>query len=179
MAKSAKRGQGGSAGEVSFNMTPMIDCTFLLIIFFIITSQSASEMLAKLILPKPDYCQAEGTDTSETPNRVIVNILSAEAEEDKEFKGVAMPGQASKYKIAGEVIDVGDVVHLTEIITRYKQNWEKSCAKYGAKKEDFFIEIRSDKRVRYRDVEPVLAAAGDANLVKMKLSAEVAAKKPK
>ena len=177
MAKSAKRGQGGSAGEVSFNMTPMIDCTFLLIIFFNITSQSASEMLAKLTLPKPTACQAETTDITETPNRVIVNVLSAEDEDDKEFKGVALPGQASKYKIGSEVIEVGDTARLTGIIVKCKQQWEQSCSKYGGKKEDFFIEIRSDKRVSYRDVEPVLAAAGDADLVKMRLSAELEARK--
>ena len=43
---------GSKAGDVSFNVTPLVDCTFLLVIFFILTSQMASDSLTTLSLPR-------------------------------------------------------------------------------------------------------------------------------
>jgi biopolymer transport protein ExbD len=61
MAKKKKIVGGGS---MDINMTPMIDCTFQLIIFFILTAQIASEEVAKVAVPEPHHSMAypEGGD---------------------------------------------------------------------------------------------------------------------
>ena len=59
-------------GSVSFNMTPMIDVVFLLIIFFLVSSHLAKQE-ARLELPLPEAKTGELSD--EAAPRVIVNIL--------------------------------------------------------------------------------------------------------
>jgi len=59
-------------GSVSFNMTPMIDVVFLLIIFFLVSSHLAKQE-SQLELPLPIASSGE-TRLEEAP-RVIVNVL--------------------------------------------------------------------------------------------------------
>jgi len=69
MAKSSvyKRGKP----QVGFNMTPMIDCTFQLIIFFMLTTQMASAEFVPMQLPRPLRSVAKEM----TENKVIVNVV--------------------------------------------------------------------------------------------------------
>ncbi|MCA9175421.1 MAG: biopolymer transporter ExbD [Planctomycetales bacterium] len=60
-------------GSVSFNMTPMIDVVFLLIIFFLVSSHLAKQE-AQLELPLP--VAETGRLGDEQAPRVIVNILA-------------------------------------------------------------------------------------------------------
>ena len=58
--------------EIGFNMTPMIDVTFLLIIFFLISSHLAQqEVQMELELPAAET----GSEASEESRRVVVNVL--------------------------------------------------------------------------------------------------------
>ena len=82
MAKSAVYSGRGQSGDVSFNMTPMIDCVFQLIIFFILAGQVASQSLARVDLYKPWKSQAQKWNEKD-PNRVIVNIPSKAGPEEK------------------------------------------------------------------------------------------------
>jgi biopolymer transport protein ExbD len=61
-----------SKTSIGFNMTPMIDIVFLLIIFFLVTSHLTSrETEPDIDLPSAD----SGYETeTENPNRMIVNI---------------------------------------------------------------------------------------------------------
>ncbi len=64
-----------SSGEVSFNMTPMIDVVFLLIIFFLVSSHLAKQE-AQLELPLP--VAKSGLEPTETnAPRVTINILAS------------------------------------------------------------------------------------------------------
>lgn len=159
MARRSIYRQQGTAGEVGFNMTPMIDCTFQLIVFFIIASQIASKSLAQLDLHRPEVSQAIPSEKMKTPNRVIVNVLSGAG-----GKGAnpALIGKARRYEIDGNPIAVGDFARLVEFLTRRKR--ESASA-------DFRVEIRADHRVSFMDVQPVMLAAAEARIVKMNITA--------
>ncbi len=57
-------GRSRLSTEASFDLTPMIDVVFLLIIFFTLTSQFAKTQLEALDLPKEKGVKAEGTQQS-------------------------------------------------------------------------------------------------------------------
>lgn len=59
-------------GEISFNMTPMIDVTFLLIVFFLVSSHLArQEVPLELDLPEA----ASGEPLADDARRLVVNVL--------------------------------------------------------------------------------------------------------
>ncbi|MBW3597413.1 MAG: biopolymer transporter ExbD [Planctomycetes bacterium] len=61
-------------GEVGFNMTPMIDVVFLLIIFFLVSSHLAKqEVHLELPLPTADSGEAAPEDDAQ---RVTINVLA-------------------------------------------------------------------------------------------------------
>lgn len=60
------------SGSLSFNMTPMIDVVFLLIIFFLVSSQLAKQE-SKLPLPLPT-AESGRQDTIQDIPRLIVNV---------------------------------------------------------------------------------------------------------
>ena len=58
------------------DMTPMIDCVFLLMIFFVLIIDLSQTNLEDLILPKAQYQQA---DDSPTDNPTVLNLLQTGA----------------------------------------------------------------------------------------------------
>jgi len=68
-----------SSGSVEFNMTPMIDVVFLLIIFFLVSSHLAQQE-AHLELPLP-VAKSGGDDEDPDAPRITVNVL-----EDGEYR---------------------------------------------------------------------------------------------
>lgn len=67
MSKASKRVQE----EIKMDMTPMIDCVFLLMIFFVLVIDLSQKDLEDLILPKANYAEP---DESPPAIRPIVNI---------------------------------------------------------------------------------------------------------
>jgi biopolymer transport protein ExbD len=149
-------------GVKEFNMTPMIDVTFQLIIFFILVGQIASEELAALIPPEPVKSLAA---ESLTEYNVIVNVASEAGDDPRAepFKAHS----AEKWFVRGEALDVSDDEALTEEL----QKWLLTVP--VEEQANACIEIRSDKRVFYQDVEYVLLAAGKAGIQKMNITALV------
>jgi biopolymer transport protein ExbD len=144
------------AGDVSFNMVPMVDVVFLLILFFILTGEIASRSLARVNLPKPLQSQALPVEAVQV-KRIIVNVLAAT--EVPAGSTVAMD-----YQIDGVSYRPGDVAALSQAI-KSRRN-----AAGGA---EFYVEIRADRNVRYGDVEPILRAAADAKVRKVNIAAYV------
>lgn len=58
------------------DMTPMIDCVFLLMIFFVLIIDLSQTNLEDLILPKAEYQQP---DDSPPENRPVINLLQTGA----------------------------------------------------------------------------------------------------
>ncbi len=148
-----------SSGEVGFNMTPMIDCTFQLIIFFILAGQAASLSLARLDLHRPEQSQAIPSEEIETPRKVIVNVVAHDGDKDP---NPALLGKASRYEIEGRHIPINDTRQLVKILTTRRE---------AAGAEDFYVEIRADHRVSFGDVRPVMRAAADAKVVNISITA--------
>jgi biopolymer transport protein ExbD len=166
-----------AAGDVSVNLTPMIDCTFQLIIFFILTTQFASAALAPLLPPKPkeSIAQESTAQPGEATNKVIVNVVSKMPLDAKEINPVKAR-KGKHYFIAGHgpegkgIIRIGAEQMLVDI---FKQ--ERALAKEaGVDPKNFQIEVRADKRVTFSYVQPIIQAAAKAGVGNMKITALVA-----
>ena len=74
MARKKKRKGNASelSGDGGFDMTPMIDVTFLLIIFFLLITELADVSKAKMKLPRAGRAEP---DDKAVPGRVVLNIL--------------------------------------------------------------------------------------------------------
>jgi biopolymer transport protein ExbD len=134
------------SGDVAFNMTPMIDVTFQLIIFFILASQMASGTLAKVDLPRP-YRSAAVAHARSGEDKVIVNVL-------RDAAGGAV------YKIEGRSIAAARAGELREILAG------RRAAGQGP-----LLEVRADRRAPYAAVAPVLDAAARAGYTRMNITA--------
>ena len=167
MARSNLHRAARQAEQLSFNMTPMIDVTFQLIIFFIVAGQMASQALAKLVPPKPWESQARELKKGQfdQPNRVIVNVLSSDPE--RKSPDPSLSGTALKYKVDAADIAPDDIDALVAILEQRKNN----ALADGFK--EFFVEVRAHYTVYYRDVEPVLKAAAKAGIPKMSITARL------
>ena len=155
----------GLSGSVEFNMTPMIDCVFLLIIFFILASTVLNDALAELELHRPYQSQAsDDKEVNALPNRIIVNVVSeAKDKDDLNSRDSAL---AKEYMIQGEYIEIGD---RETLIDKIRQG--AILAKDKEFKE-FYVEIRADHRVNFGAVQEVLKAAGAGGIrgINMKMN---------
>jgi biopolymer transport protein ExbD len=175
-----------SSADVGFNMTPMIDCTFQLIIFFILASQVANESYAKNVkVHRPDESQSIPASVAEFPNKVTVNVISAGAGDNLADPMVA--ANAACYKIGTETYQMGEWQRMTDVIGNKRKEFLRArgltpeaaaAAEAAAEKagqEDhpaaFWLEIRADARVRYADVAPVIKAGVESGIAKMNFTA--------
>ena len=166
MAKSAVYRRQGAG--VEFNMTPMIDVTFQLIIFFILAGQIASDALAKLELSRPDVSQAADPEEADVDNKVLVNVLSKGAVGENVDPFLA--GKVEWYQIEREKVSPDDPEFVTKMVEIMKKKMAR--ARYSAEaRANFFVEVRDDRRVHYEGVEPVLTAAAEAGISKMNITA--------
>jgi len=166
------KGKLHSASEAGFNMTPMIDCTFQLIIFFILASQTANKAYAKNVqVPRPENSQSVPVTKMNVP-KVTINIVSADARGDRPDDFLAAAA-ASCYVIEGKEYPVGDGDELVTMIKNRKAE-SKTLLGVGNEKDEtaeFFVEIRADKRVNWQDVAPAIRAAVTAGISKMNITA--------
>ena len=146
-------------GLVSFNMTPMIDCTFQLIIFFILTSRMASESLVSMELPRPHESQAIPSEQIENPDKVIVNVLSAE---EGAGGDPALSGRAQRYQVGNMKVAVENLEALRRTLVRLRRS---------SGSEHFCIEVRADHRVNFSEVRPVMLVAAQAEIVNINITA--------
>jgi hypothetical protein len=99
-------------------------------------------------------------------NRVVVNVISSAADERATGPESAV---ARGYEIDSFPIAVGDKAML---IQKFRQKREQQAMILGKDKmDDFYIEVRADRRVRYADVEPILMAAAEAKIPRMNITA--------
>ena len=125
----------GSA--VGFNMTPMIDIVFQLIIFFLVSSHLAqSQMQYVFDLPEAKTGQ-EQLETTQTA-KIVINILPPE-DENAEYTIL----------LAGENVDISTL---------------KKKLRYESGKQQVEIHIRTSQKTPYRVVEPVLTACAQSGV---------------
>lgn len=193
----------GAQQEV--NLTPMIDCTFQLIIFFIITAQMASAK-AKLVLTKPYKSQAVMPEKGgpDTPTSVFksIQIHLVNKHGDTKKRETAEERKASR-KLTGCVVSYGQTMNKEKIPWNDSADGREKFAKDVIKllkdrlmlyikdemqtetptaqqiaqaKKKVFIEVRADKDLNYDSVVPVLRIAAKEGYKNMALTA-VAMKK--
>jgi len=127
--------------KVECNMTPMIDVTFLLIIFFMLITQMSSEENEKMILP--EWCN-QVLEELEPTNKVTINIP-------------AVGHRARFYKLNM------DKLPLDAMKDRLKDVAERD--------EKTEVIIRADKELNYSEVQAALIACAKAGLTKMDIAA--------
>ena len=93
-----------SRGSVGFNMTPMIDIVFLLIIFFLVSSHLARQE-TQLELDLPAAASGHRAEDDDRARRVIVNVL-------------ANPRTANGQDDEGQIMIGGKVLILMADLTR-------------------------------------------------------------
>lgn len=127
-----------SRGSVGFNMTPMIDIVFLLIIFFLVSSHLARQE-TQLELDLPAAASGRRTEDDDRTRRVIVNVLAQPLSGDGQLM------------VGGRVLRDGELQKVIEFERRRAHG-------------PLEIRIRSDRQVPYRRVEPIMVACAKAGV---------------
>ncbi|MCD6303879.1 MAG: biopolymer transporter ExbD [Planctomycetes bacterium] len=171
MAKTRAFQRPGQGEKIAFNMTPMIDCTFQLIIFFMLTTQLVNEEVAKHVeLARPYESQALPVKNVKFNNKVTVNVVSMDPM-GKSSDPLAA-ASAGFYKIRERKFQVGEWERMVDVIKNLKDRAVASGAvKEGDPSREFYLEVRADKRVNWQDVAPVIRAGVEAGVRKMSLTA--------
>lgn len=166
MAGTTHLGGGGPAGDISFNYVPLIDVTFNMIIFFVLTSEIATATLSRVLVPSPLESQAVRRGNSGN-NNVVIAILSTAA--DQKNVDPEMAARAGRYEIDGKVIPMKDLTeNLIKEIKARREAYKQMLGATGS--EEFFVEIRADLRVNFAEVQPVIEAVAAAGVPKMAIS---------
>jgi biopolymer transport protein ExbD len=126
-------------------MTPLIDCTFLLLTFFMLTSHFASAEKLELDLPKPDHSQAQDR---RIPDKVIVNVFVREQ------------GQGLGLRLGP--VDVSSVEELSERLGAIARQQPR-----------LQVILRADRQLPYGDVRRVMETIAANNLVRLQVAAEL------
>lgn len=124
--------------QIEANLTPLIDVTFLLIVFFVLVSQIVEVENVQMDLPKPqDPASARPGDEQ----RAVLNIIPGDN------------GRASGYRLGGRTFraDTQGVQALAaEIAALYQGN------------PTLRINLRADRSTQYQWVEPAMKAVSTA-----------------
>ncbi len=125
-----------TGGDVGFNMTPMIDIVFLLIIFFLVSSHLAQQEV-QLELDLPSALSGESAE-GDSARRLVVNVLEHQRPEGQIMVGDNVMGSD----------------RLAELVAHESDRFEGRVE----------IRIRSNRYVPYRVVEPILLACARAGV---------------
>lgn len=138
-----------SQPSITFNVTPMIDIVFLLIIFFILVSRFADAEQAPMNLPGPENSQAKNLRMTD---RVIINVQLAKPDDPNLGDVIYRIGPAPAESLAS----------IAERLALHKQ--------YNPKVK---VIIRADRLVRYGVVREVMELAAEQGIEVMNIAAYV------
>ena len=136
MASTKKRAVQETEDGVPLDMSPMIDLTFLLLVFFMVASHLITVQIDRRVDP-PTAKNAQVA--KESSGRVVVNILA----------DGSICGQNEEELTTTEAIQ--DYVDQVRV-----RNEEKSIPTR--------LNLRADKNVDTRDIKKVIQAAGEAGV---------------
>jgi biopolymer transport protein ExbD len=140
------------------NLTPMIDVTLLLILFFLLASQAASADLPPLDLPEPLGAREVGLPPEAATDRVVVNVL-------------ARGDEAGVVRIGGRDYAPAELEAIRRAIAHRREAFDGPA-------EDFFLELRAERRIPYEQVAPLMRAAAEAGVRRMNITVLVEARGP-
>jgi len=129
--------------QCSIAMGPMLDCTFLLILYFIsVSTISAAKISRKVTLPVAQNALEEKDESS----RFVIDIEWDEGMNQASFLANSVP--------------YFDAMDLSPVLQKAARS----------KPKDFRVIIRGDRRVPYEVTQEVLAAVANANIPNVKFS---------
>jgi biopolymer transport protein ExbD len=142
--------------RIGFNMTPMIDCTFQLIIFFMLTTQMASADFVPMKLPEPQ----EPAVKELKENKAVLNVVGYS---DGEITAnPSRRGMAKWYSVKQRKVSQGDLGRLVQEL--------KLLNVKSVDPDNFAVEVRADRRLRYDQVQIAMQALQQAGLRNMRLA---------
>jgi biopolymer transport protein ExbD len=139
-----------SAGnsDLGFNMTPMIDIVFQLLIFLLVVTDLTQKEIENLKLPlSTEAVEDKGDDEDK---RVIVNINKADDWETS--KDIVV-------KIKGKIYNLEN---LKEVLFTHAEM--KRDLTHEAQPSEIFVLIRCDRNIRWREVQWVMQACADPSV---------------
>lgn len=147
-----------AAGEANFEMTSMIDVTFLLLIFFMCVTEMSDASKSKIKLPRVNNGEE---DINPPPGRMLINVLA---------EGIDEKGQPIK---EGQIQILRKDVTENEFKELLKQ--QVALAKTVKVGEGTASEkpvlIRSDKRTKYKSVRRVMEMCVEKGMYKISFTA--------
>ncbi len=124
--------------EVSANLTPMIDVTFLLIVFFVLVSQIVEVENVDMNLPEPIDALTEPVGEEQ---RAVINVVPDQSDRIEGYRV-----GTSQFPSGAEGVEA-----LTEYLTTMFRN-----------NPDIVVNLRADQRTHYQWVEPAMQAVVNA-----------------
>ncbi len=140
---------------IQLNMTSMMDIVFQLIIFFILVTNFTTAELPELVPPAPEEPQAEITGKRK---RIVVNIVPPRKQSDTSKFDES--GDVGELRVGISRIKTNEYEKLTALIEK-----EKKFADDEGKKLE--VDLRSDFRIHYVNVQPVMKAIVQAGVSKI------------
>jgi len=137
--------------ELSFNMTPVIDIVFLLIIFFVIVFQFIGP--DDSIINLPDNCDFAQALEDNQPWPATITIIA-----DDSGKPVI--------SIAGQTINCRDKNELMQVMQKSLDQHLKNLPP-----DEKIVVLRIDKNINYSDAQYALAAAANSSANRLRLAA--------
>ena len=158
-------------GTVSpeMNMTPLIDVTFQLIIFFMLVNNIIAEEAVELVPPKLTEPQTQELGEVE---KVTINIVPpSDLEGVKGLKGVSdlrtAPPAAQGVRVGVTDFPMEELESATDLLRGYVEKSGKLPD--GSVKLE--VLLRADARFPFSDIQPVMAAITSAGIERIKLVA--------
>ena len=133
---------------LAFNMAPMIDVVFLLLIFFALVTRFASAENVAMELPKPEHSKAQNVQLKD---RAVINCRLADAGRPE-----------------------GGVLYSTG--PNPPESLERIAARLAAAKQavpELKVVIRADRRLPYAAVRSVMQVVAENEIEMMNLVAHV------
>jgi biopolymer transport protein ExbD len=136
-------------GGAEMDMTPMIDITFQLIVFFLVANDLTRKEVEELELPQAVYGKED--KASEKDTRVIINILKPDNPAD--------PPKIPEVKVKGKPYDLKDLSRFMR--TRADQEREGTDAMAPSA---IYVLIRADRATPWQHVQYVMQVCADPTI---------------
>lgn len=148
-----------SSATAEFNMTPLIDVTFQLIIFFILAGSFASRDNLRLDLPQ--MAGSRRVADLDPPQKVVINVLPFEPI-DGELADY-LTGRAEWYRVRAWRGRAGDVDGLADQLALAREQFEARKMRDPVLTDvNLHVELRADRSIRFQYIRPVLKAVARA-----------------
>jgi len=147
-----------------FNMTPMIDVVFLLIIFFMLICQFISQENYKLVVP--DDCPAAIVPDQLDRNAITVSVFpdsDDSASSTTDFAKVLYAVRSQQYDPATAEYRI-----QPELLVKDMAN---QIAREARRKKNPLVYLRADKNLRYSQVQNALLALSQASITNVQIAA--------